>query len=76
MFTFAPEVPANIRNFLIPLLAAWIDRSDHPLHMIDTVRFGLVTFRRNPWPVSSDPTVVMPAGKIDEAALQAFSATF
>lgn len=75
MFTFHPSVPANIRNFLIPLLQAWIDRKDHPLFTLETVRFGLVTFRRDPWPILSE-TTVLPAGDVDLAALQAFSATF
>jgi hypothetical protein len=76
MFTFAPEIPANIRNFLIPLLAPWIERRDHPLFPLDTVRFGLVTFRRDPWPIYGDVNLVMPAGEVDLAAMQAFSATF
>jgi hypothetical protein len=75
MFTFAPEVPENIRAFLVPLLAPWIDRRDHPLFALETMRFGLVTFRRDPWPVA-DPVVVSPAGEVDLAALQDFSATF
>lgn len=74
MFTFAADVPTNLHGFLIPLLAAWIGRKDHPLHSIETPRYGLVTFRRTPWP-SADPTVVSPAGEVDTAALQAFSAT-
>ena len=54
MFTFTTNVPANIRNFLIPLLQAWIDRRDHALFPLETVRFGLVTFRRDPWPPYGD----------------------
>jgi hypothetical protein len=76
MFTFAVEIPTNIRNFLIPLLSPWIERNDHPLFPLDTVRFGLVTFRRDPWPQSGDVTLVVPAGEVDLAAMQAFSATF
>ncbi len=76
MFTFAPEIPASIRNFLIPLLSPWIERTDHPLFSLDTVRFGLVTFRRDPWPPYGDVVLVMPAGEVDLAAMQAFSTTF
>ncbi len=74
MFTFTPDVPENLYGFLIPLLAAWIDREDHPLTSIETMRYGLVTFRREPWPITGD-TVVSPAGEVDVAALQAFAAT-
>ena len=73
---FTLQIPANIRNFLIPLLQAWIDRRDHPLFTLETVRFGLVTFRRDPWPIIRRVTLVLPAGEVDLAALQAFSATF
>lgn len=76
MFTFHPLVPENIRNFLIPLLSPWIERADHALFSLDTVRFGLVTFRRDPFPPSGDVIVVLPAGEVDLAAMQAFSATF
>lgn len=76
MFTFAPEVPENIRTFLISLLAPWIDRNMQPLFSLETMRFGLVTFRRDPWPMYGDSIVVAPAGEVDLAALQAFSATF
>lgn len=75
MFTFADQIPENIRAFLVPFLAPWIDRKDHPLLAFETMGFGLVTFRRDPWP-AADPTVVSPAGEVDLAALQAFSATF
>jgi hypothetical protein len=40
------------------------------------VRYGLVTFRRDPWPLYGDVTVLMPAGEVDLAAVQNFSATF
>lgn len=74
MFTFSNDVPANIRLFLIPLLQAWIDRADHALYGIETMRFGLITFRRDPFPITG-PTVVSPAGEVDAAALQNFSAS-
>lgn len=74
MFTFSADVPANVQGFLIPLLQAWIDRADLPLYGIETMRFGLVTFRRDPWPING-ATIVSPAGEVDAAALQNFSAS-
>lgn len=74
MFTFSNDVPENVRLFLIPLLQAWIDRADHALYAIETMRFGLITFRRDPFPIDG-PTVVSPAGEVDAAALQSFSAS-
>lgn len=77
MFTFTADVPANLRNFLAPLLQGWIDRRDHPQYRLETVRYGLVTFVRTPWPLHpNDQTMVGPAGEVDLAALQAFSAAF
>ena len=72
MFTFSNDVPENVRLFLIPLLQAWIDRADHALYGIETPRFGLITFRRDPFPITG-PTVVSPAGEVDAAALHSFS---
>jgi hypothetical protein len=76
MFTFHPSIPVNIRAFLTPILGPWIDLNQHPLFALDTVRFGLVTFRRDPWPQYGDVTLVLPAGEVDLAAIQAFAATF
>ena len=74
MFTFADSIPANIRLFLIPFLQAWIDRGDHQLFGLETTRFGLVTFRRDPWPIDDvNPTTVAPAGEVDAAACLALS---
>ena len=76
MFTFTADVPTNIRNSLVPLLEAWIDRQDHPLFRLETTRYGLVSFIRTPWPIDGTPVSVGPAGEQDKASLQAFSATF
>ena len=76
MFTFSPDVPVNIRAFLSYLVAPWIQQEQHKLFGLDTVRFGLVTFSRDPWPMFGDSIVVEPAGEVDLAALQAFSAQF
>ena len=75
MFTFATEIPENIRDFLSHILGPWVDRADNPLFALETMRYGLVTFRRDPWPITGD-TVISPAGEVDLAALQDFSATF
>lgn len=72
MFTFSTDVPDNLHLALIPLLQAWIDRADHALYGIETMRFGLITFRRDPFPITG-PTVVSPAGEVDAAALHSFS---
>jgi len=74
MFTFDANVPANIQTFLISLLQAWIDRADMPLFRVETVRYGLVTFIRRPWPLDGNTVVVSPAGEQDLASLQAYSA--
>jgi hypothetical protein len=76
MFTFSPEIPENIHAFLIPLLAPWIGRRDNPLFALETVRFGLVTFRRSPWPPTHAVPLVSAAGEVDSASLQEFSDTF
>jgi hypothetical protein len=72
MFTFSPNVPTSIYNVLIPLVQAWIDRADHAVFGFETMRYGLVSFRRDPWPPTG-PTVVSPAGEVDAAALQSFA---
>ena len=75
MFTFNASIPANVQRYLVPFLQAWIDRADHPLlGLEETMHSGLVTFRRDPWPVTG-PTVVSPAGDVDLATCQAFSLT-
>jgi len=74
MFNFSPDVPANIQTFLISLLQAWIDRVDLPLYRVETVRYGLVSFIRTPWPIDGNAVVVAPAGEQDIAACQAYSA--
>jgi hypothetical protein len=75
VFTFAPEVPASVYQFLIPLVQAWIDRADHPVFGFELMRYGLVSFRRTPWPLDGSPTVVAPFGEVDQAALQDFAAS-
>jgi len=72
MFTFSPDVPANIQAFLVSLLQAWVDRKDQPVYRVETTRYGLVSFIRSPWP-ASDPTLVSPFGEVDLASLQAYS---
>lgn len=77
MFTFADNVPANIRLFLIPLLQAWIDRRDNSVYAVDTARFGLVRFRRTPWPYADLPATLVEAdSEQDAATLATFAATF
>lgn len=77
MFTFTPAVPANLHKFLAAVLQPWIDRKDHSRFRLDTIRYGLVSFERTPWPLQPhDETMVGPAGEQDLAALQAFSAVF
>jgi hypothetical protein len=75
MFTFSSDVPQNIRAFLIARLQAWIDRSLTPLFSLATAKYGLITFRRYPWPIE-DLTTVAPAGEADKAALVKFSQHF
>jgi hypothetical protein len=73
VFTFAPEVPSEIHRFLVPLIQAWINRADHAVFAFETTRYGLVSFRRTPWPLNGAPTVVAPAGEVDVAALINFA---
>jgi hypothetical protein len=75
VFTFAPEVPTSIIGRLIPLVQAWIDRANHPVFGFETMRYGLVSFRRTPWPLDGSPTVVAPAGEVDRAALENYAAS-
>jgi hypothetical protein len=69
-------VPTSLYNFLTPLVQAWIDRADHPLFAFETMRYGLVSFRRTPWPLDGSETVVGPAGEVDQAAMENFAASF
>jgi hypothetical protein len=73
VFTFDPSVPASLYAFLVPLLQAWIDRSDHQVFGFETTRYGLVSFSRIPWPLDDTPTVVAPAGEVDIASLWSFA---
>jgi hypothetical protein len=75
MFTFAPGVPTSLYRFLIPMVQAWVDRADHPVFAFETMRYGLVSFRRSPWPLDGSATVVSPAGEVDQAALNNFAAS-
>lgn len=75
MFTFSGDVPANIHAYLTPFLQAWIEHATAPLFPLATAKYGLVTFRRSPWPVAG-PTTVAPAGEVDKATLQVISQNF
>jgi hypothetical protein len=74
VFTFAPGIPAKLNHFLVPLVQAWIDRADHAVFGFETMAYGLVSFRRTPWPLDGSPTVIGPAGEVDQAALDNFAA--